>query len=374
MVCADFVPPAYDGRSLSGVLPAVAAALGAGDGFEPTTLRLPEARAYVVLLIDGLGYELLAEHPDEAPFLHSHLGAPATVGVPSTTATSLTSLGTGLPPGAHGVVGFTSRVPGTGRLLNALAWDRSVDAEQWQPHATAYERLAHAGLSPTVVSRRAFAGTGLTVAGQRGASYVAADHEGEQLVAVVAAAREPRSVTYTYDPDLDWTGHRYGVGSPQWRVQLGVADAAAERLHDALPSGTALVVVADHGMVDCPLESRVDVDAVPALRSGVALLGGEARFRHVYCSSGAVADVAATWREVLGPRAEVLTRQEAVDAGWFGQVTPAVRPRLGDVVVAARGDHAVVSTADFPYEQQLLGLHGSLTAREMLIPLLVTPS
>jgi len=28
-------------------------------------------------------------------------------------------------------------------------------------------------------------------------------------------------VTYVYDGDLDWTGHRYGVDSPQWRAQLG---------------------------------------------------------------------------------------------------------------------------------------------------------
>ena len=53
--------------------------------------------------------------------------APGTAGVPSTTAASLTSFGTGLTPGAHGLVGFTSRVPGTDKLLNALLWDKDVD-------------------------------------------------------------------------------------------------------------------------------------------------------------------------------------------------------------------------------------------------------
>ena len=61
--------------------------------------------------------------------------------MPSTTATSLTSLGTGLPPGAHGLVGFTSRVPGTGKLLNALFWDTDVDPIEWQPHPTAFALL-----------------------------------------------------------------------------------------------------------------------------------------------------------------------------------------------------------------------------------------
>ena len=130
-------------------------------------------------------------------------------------------------------------------------------------------------------------------------------------------------------------------------------------------------MVADHGMVDSPAAARVDVDRELELRDGLALMGGEARFRHLYCRNGAVDDVAATWRSVLGDRADVLTREEAIGRGWFGAVEPLVLPRLGDVVVACRGDHAVISTADFSYEATLIGLHGSLTADEMLIPLLV---
>ena len=100
-------------------------------------------------------------------------------------------------------------------------------------------------------------------------------------------------------------------------------------------------------------------------------MGGEARFRHLYCRNGAVDDVLATWRAFLGDRADVIGRAEAVGRGWFGHVDPLVPPRLGDVMVASRADHAIVSTADFPYEAKLIGLHGSLTSDEMLIPMLV---
>jgi len=48
-----------------------------------------------------------------------------------------------------------------------------------------------------------------------------------------------------------------------------------------------------------------------------------------------------------------------------------VRPRLGDVLVASTGDHSVLSTERFPYETSLVGMHGSLTPAEMLVPLLV---
>jgi len=276
-----------------------------------------------------------------------------------------------LLPGQHGLVGFTSRVPETGKLLNALFWDKSVDPLQWQPHPTAFDRLRALGVDTTVVSKREFADSGLTRCGQRGAAYVGADRIGERLAGVVAASATGPSLTYVYDGDLDWTGHRYGVDSPQWRAQLGAIDSTLEQLREELPDHVRLVVVADHGMVDGSAESRLDIDTVPALRDGVQLLGGEARFRHLYCAAGATEEVAATWREVLGERATVLRRDEAVARGWFGPVEARVAPRIGDVVVAARGDHGFFSSVDFPYEMKLVGLHGSLTPREMRIPVLV---
>jgi hypothetical protein len=371
---AGLVEPAYGRRSLADVLPAVARALGAAAGTPPSGLELPDAPSYVVFLVDGLGARLLERHAHAAPYLAGLLassGGPGTAGVPSTTATSLTSLGTGLAPGAHGLVGFTARVPGTDQLLNHLFWDVDVDPMEWQPHPTAFATLAAAGISVTVVNKREFAGTGLTVASSRGGDYVGADKVGERIAAAVAASAARPSLTYLYDSDLDWTGHRWGVASSQWLQQLAMVDAEAEQLREALPPHTRLVVVADHGMVDCADDSRVDVDDHAELLDGVALLGGEARFRHLYCRSGAVDDVLATWSAFLGDRATVLTRADAVRRGWFGPVDAGVLPRLGDVLVACRDDLGVFSTERFAYEKTLVGLHGSLTPDEMLIPVLV---
>jgi hypothetical protein len=373
----DFVAPAYGDRSLGDVMPAVARAVGRpiDDGDAGGAWQLPSAPAYVVFLVDGLGQLQLEAHQEEAPFLHGLLtGAVGgsiggTAGVPSTTATSLTSLGTGLPPGVHGVVGFSSRIPGTDELLYALAWSKEVDPHEWQPHPTAFTRMASAGIAVTAVNKREFKGSGLTEASSRGAEFVGADRLGERFVAVQAATRVPQSVTYMYEGDLDWTGHRYGVDSAQWRAQLSMIDMAAQRFREELPEQVRIVVVADHGMVDAT--HQVDVDQIDGMRDGIALIGGEARLRYLYCANGAVEDVAARWREELGRDAEVLLRDEAVARGWFGEVDATVLPRLGDVVVAARGETVVLSTRDNPYEARLIGMHGSLTPEEMLIPILI---
>lgn len=369
----DFVEPAYGTRSLSDVMPAIAGALGVG-GLPETRLRLPEASAYVVMMVDGMGHRLLAEHPREAPYLHGLLGEAATAGVPSTTATSLTSLGTGLAPGTHGLVGFTSRIPGTTDLLNALFWNKKVDPLEWQPHPTAFELLERVGVHTTVVSKPEFVDSGLTLSGQRGAAYAGVDGLTARIDATLAAVGRRPSVTYVYESELDHVGHRHGVDSPVWRAQLQAVDEDVQELREALPADVALLVTADHGMVDVIDGSRIDVDTVDGLRDGVLLLGGEARLRHVYCQRGAVGDVAATWREQLADRATVLTREEAIEQGWFGAVTDTVRPRLGEIVVAAHDDVGLFSSVSFGYETTLIGLHGSLTAREMLVPLVLCPA
>jgi predicted AlkP superfamily pyrophosphatase or phosphodiesterase len=368
-----FVEPAYGRRALGDVVPAVGRALGTDVLPVPSGLTLPEAPAYVVFLVDGLGSRLLDRYADAAPYLSSLLDGnePGTAGVPSTTATSLTSLGTGLTPGTHGLVGFTSRVPGTGRLLNALFWDKTVDPLEWQPHPTAFSRLTDAGVRVDVVNKREFDRSGLTVAAHRGAGYIGADRIGERIAGAVVGSMHRPSLTYLYDGDLDWTGHRYGVDSPQWLQQLAAIDAETVQLRESLPDEVRLVVVADHGMVDSTPDSRLDVDEHDQLRDGLVLLGGEARFRHLYCEDGAASSVAGSWAELLGDRAEVLLREDAIARGWFGAVTEAVLPRLGDVLVAARADVGMFSSRDFGYEMSLIGLHGSLTPDEMLIPILV---
>ena len=241
-----FTLPAYGDRSLADVVPAVARALGTPLEGHDGGFELPTAPSYVVFLVDGMGAELLALHAHAAPYLSSLLdgAATGTAGVPSTTATSLTSLGTGLVPGAHGLVGFTARIPGTDRLLNHLWWDKTVDPVEWQPHPTAFGRLAHAGVHVTTVNKRDFDGSGLTLASQRGATYVGADRVGELIAATVSASAARPSLTYVYDSDLDWTGHKFGVASTQWLQQLAMVDAEAEQLREALaPYAPAAPVV-----------------------------------------------------------------------------------------------------------------------------------
>lgn len=374
--------PAYGTGSLADLLPSVLAALGVSGAVDRLglTQRLSGVRRVAVLLIDGLGHDLLPAAAPVAPTLADALAGrlgtlrPLTSGFPSTTPTSLTTLGTGAVPGAHGVVGFTVKVPGTDRVLNHIEWRADPDPARWQPLPTQFQRAAAAGVAVRVVSRPQYAGSGLTISAYDGAAYLPATDVETLATRLLAALTDadPPVLAYGYHPDLDATGHDRGLDSPAWRRAAAEVDRLLARLVDGLPADSALVVTADHGQVDVPQWARFDLGADPRLRSGVALVAGEPRVRYLHTVPGAVADVCATWRGVLGPAAWVGTREEAVAEGWFGPVSAAHLPRLGDVVVVCHDRYAVFASGYEPDRlSQLVALHGSWTPAEMRVPLLI---
>lgn len=363
-----------DSESLADVMPSVAASLGV-PGFLDR-LKLPPAPKAVVLLVDGMGWELLRSNGDAAPVLADladESGRSITVGFPSTTATSMGSLGTGTPAGDHGLVGYTFALPQDGgRVVNALTWDTEADPLLVQPVRTVFERVADDGVIVSHVAVRKFDGSGLTRAALRGALYPGADTMGEAVEATAQALAGPdRALVYVYTGDLDNVGHLRGCASQGWRSQLAHVDLFVRQLVHVLPAYVPLYITADHGMVDVAQDDRVDYDDEPDLSAGVRALGGEPRARHVYAEPGAADDVLAAWRERLGSVMWVLSRAEAVAAGWFGpSVAERVLPRIGDVVAAPRAGAAVVARRTQPRESALVGYHGSFTSAERLVPFL----
>jgi hypothetical protein len=386
MLPPDLVRPGYGAATLADVLPGAATALGVpverGDlPADPLALAeaLRGARRVAVLLVDGLGADLLRTHAELAPTLAGlarpvgNLSAPC----PSTTPVSLATLGTGLPPGSHGILGFVTAVPGeqnpTGedRSLNHVQWRDDPDPDAWQARRTVFEQAADAGVAVTAVGPYAYAGSGLTRAVYRGAAYTGSVSHGDLTALVgVALAAAPRALVYGYIPELDLTGHVRGVDSPAWRAQLALVDRVVEQLVDGLPDDAALLVTADHGMLDVPRDTRLDLDEHPELTDGVRLLAGEPRARYAHAEPGAAADLLDRWREVLGDRAWVASREEAVASGIFGAVDEVLAPRIGDVVALARGTWAFTAGQREPGPSRLAAYHGSLTATELAIPLL----
>lgn len=358
------VLPDYDGACITNVVPAL---LRPGH---PAPTWLPaaalDAASVVLLVIDGLGWNQLQARLRRAPTLAGLEGGPITTVAPSTTATALTSITTGMAPGEHGVIGYRMAV--NGEVLNVLRWSTTAgDARQTIPPAKVQGTAAFEGQSPAIVTRAEFVTSGFTGAHLEDARFTGYRTIGTLTAEVVRLVKAGEPFVYAYYEGLDKVSHEYGL-QEVYDEELAWVDHLVERLLGSLPAGTAVVITADHGQV----ETGENIRELPAdVLTHVASQSGEGRFRWLHARSGRASALLEACHSHLDELAWVRSRDEAIAEQWYGPVvTDAAASRLGDVLVAAKGTVAFHDPLDTgPYV--LIGRHGSMTEDEMLVPLLV---
>ena len=351
----------------------------------------------VVVLVDGLGLEMLRQRRGHTPTLRRWLaqqdnsdgndGAGILTCRPSTTAAALTMLGTSALPGTTGMVGYSvlkprlgptlpaSTAPRSDQVLSLITWkgDGVPSPRTWQDIPTIFERLP-AGSAVSIGPAR-FAGSGLTEAALRGTEHLGADRMEDRPGLAASALRRGTPLVYLYVGELDKTGHRHGWLSAQWLAQLERLDAAMAELVRRVPAGTRLILSADHGMVDTDADHRIDLSAHRELARDVVAVAGEPRLTHLHVADGdadLAAEVARRYRDVLGERAAWIgTREQAAE--HLGALRARARGVVGDVVVAMAGTWVLVDPRVHSESAiSMTGVHGSFTTAETEVPLLVT--
>lgn len=354
----DPVRPQLDGASVAGLVPALVA--GRDAPWIPAVVH--DAAAVVLLVLDGLGHDTFGEHADCLPTLTAMEGGRVTTVVPSTTATALTSITTGLAPAQHGVVGFRMLVDGS--VLNVLGWH--CDGERPPDPFDVQRHTAFLGREVPVVTKSEFRNSGFSQAHLRGARFIG----WRTTAALVEHCRRlvgsGERLVYAYYPGVDTIAHEFGLHNEFYERELRAADRLVADLLATLPPSCALLVTSDHGQVHLDAEDWIEL---PELAPLVAAMAGDGRFRYLHARPGAARELVAAARDVVGGRAWVRSRRELLEEGWLGEgATGSVPGRLGDVVLAARDRVAFVDPA-LPFERRLRSAHGSLTPAEMWVPL-----
>ncbi|MGI9605227.1 MAG: alkaline phosphatase family protein [Acidimicrobiales bacterium] len=353
--------PDFAGATTTAIVPALT--WGVDSPVIPR--EVASASATVLLVLDSLGWEQLASRRDIAPNLTALDGGAVTTVAPSTTASALTSISTGVPPGEHGVVGY--RFPAGGAVMNALRWTTVAgDHREVVPPASVQAIPALGGGTWTVVGGRQFRTSAFTEAYLGDHTYVGYEHPSSIVAEVRQAIDRGERCVYAYYDGLDHVAHIHGVSGTHFDLELQFCDWLVGALAAALPTGTSLTITADHGQIDAPQLVPVAGDVLELVRER----SGEPRFRWLHARAGATEDLVAAARSAHAQHAWVHTRDELIDGGWFGPtVTDDARNRLGDVALIA---HAPVGFED-PAERhadRLVGRHGSVTSAEMLVPAL----
>ncbi|HMU81526.1 MAG TPA: alkaline phosphatase family protein [Microthrixaceae bacterium] len=321
----------------------------------------------VLWVLDGLGWEQMQDRIGMLRGLSSMNAAPITTIAPTTTATALTSIATGLPPGEHGVIGYRMSVEGDD-ILNVLRWTTSKgDARESIPPESIQHELAFEGHRPPAVVRAEFRDTGFTRAHLGGCRHVPYRMPSTLVAEILHQVHTGEPFVYAYYDGIDKVAHEYGLGMV-YDAELVFVDRMVEYLLHELPPGVALVITSDHGQVD--VGERV-FPPHPEVLSHVRHQSGEARFRWLHAHPGAATSLYEAAQRHHGHEAWVVTREQVVDDCWFGpKVLPGALARLGDVALVAREPIAYEDPADTgPFH--LLGRHGSMTSAEVMVPLLV---
>lgn len=362
--------------SLADVLPSSLSSVAG----RPNALALPPASRAVVFVVDGLGVNVVRDRPGHARTLAGALSRASTTSArfPTTTASGLATITTGEHPGVHGMVGYTSVDPANDRVVQLLTgWDANLDPATWQRSRTVFERAVDESIPTFAIGIDRFRDSGFSSAVLRGAEFLA----GRRVADRVDEARRvldenDAAIIYLYAGEFDHAVHHYGLDSAQAIRALEEIDAAVAALAAGLGRREGLLVTSDHGSLDVAASSHVLFDTIPGLLDGIRHVAGEPRALQLHFQPDASTElrerVTASWRESEGHRALVVTREEAIAQGWFGPtVDPAVAPRIGDLIVAARKAIAYYdSRTATERSRAMVGQHGSLSPEETGIPLL----
>ena len=357
------IVPDYGGACVCNLVPAL---LEPGDD---TPAWMPEgvvdAEQVVLLLLDGLGWEQLQARAALAPTLAGFAGGPVLTVAPSTTATALTSISTGLPPGEHGIVGYRMNMEGS--ILNVLRWSTpGGDARASSPPLRTQVHESFLGHRPAIVTRAEFAQSGFTQAHLDGVRFSGYRVTSTLVTEVARTLRENEPFVYAYYDGIDKVAHEYGLGD-HYDAELRFVDELVAELVAVLPSGAALVVTSDHGQVDVGANT---ISLPPEVLRHLDLQSGEGRFRWLHARPGHAADLLEVATELYRDVGWVVGVDTVLDEHWFGpRVSAAARARLGDVALVAREPVAWLAPDDTgPFA--LISRHGSLTSAEMVVPIL----
>jgi len=381
------------GRSIVNLVGSVEAAFGLRplhdplDALEPESLR---GRSVVALLVmDGLGAELLDAHAASAPFLQAHRHSVISSVYPSTTAAAVTSLLSGMTPLEHGALGWSLYLKELGRYVDFLPFRDSVSGallgrresgmERILSIKNVFERLAGAGaetfyIAPRFIVTDQFADESSEPARRLGYRSL----EGMfRLLARVARGRARRSgalkrYVFCYAVEPDHTVHRNGTAGAKTASVIRRLDGLLERASRRLAgTGTTILVTADHGLVDTPVHLWLDEDP-EAYRSLVMPPFPEKRFLSFHVKAHRRAAFPELMRR-YGGEFLLLSREELLERGFLGRGNPhpKVDDFLGDFAALATGTsqmHTRIAGAGRE-EKRFVAHHAGLRRGEMLVPL-----
>ena len=402
----DLTFPAYQGYSLSNIPASVCRLLDVPDYGEPplgadilAELGGPYKKV-VLLVVDALGFTLLNHYleSDHAAFLKAQLAnslyLPLTSICPSTTASALTTLWTGVSPATHGVIGYEMWAKEYGMVINNILHSAisfygdtgglrraGFDPDAFLGRKTLGSHLADNGVESSAYLHYSIGSSGLSSMHLNNVNlhgYISEADMWVNMRNVMNANPDQRAYIYAYWSTIDTLTHRFGAYNERLAYEFSsffqlFQSIFIEGLTKQARRDTLFIVTADHGSKETPRYDHFDLRNHTALNDMLRIQPTcEHRLVFLYTKPGMAPAVSDYFTDQWGDKFTLITSQTAFDIGLFGPGPhhPAIDDRVGDLIAIAHDD-AYLWWADKP--NVMLGRHGGLNTEEMLIPFYALP-
>ena len=398
--------PNYGGFSLANLPTTVTRLLGVpGFGIGPLDESLLASlggpyKKVVFLLVDALGLKQLTQwmsaDPDLiwAKYLDRAFFTPLTSISPSTTASALTTLWTGVAPATHGIIGYEMWAKEFGMVMNNILHSAaSARADVGGLARSGFEssafldrpllgpHLRQHKVTPAVFMHYSITRSGLSSMQLDEVDLKSYVDEADLCISLADYLNGRvgiRDYAYVYYSDIDTLMHRFSADDSRVPFQFSMFSRLFEtaflnNLSPKVAKDTLLILTADHGSIATPIDPRYDLNNHPQLKSMLVMQPTcENRLAFLFIKQGKMGVVrdyfARTWPDEF----LLYEPDEALESGLFGPkpFKDQTRERLGDLVVVAK-DNAYLWWA--PKANHMAGRHGGLSRQEMLVPFYALP-
>lgn len=338
-------------------------------GVEPPNPTLPLAdeliseRRYkniVVLLLDGMGNNII--EGDLAPdgFFRSHLAGTYSSVFPPTTVAATTAMDSGLFPVQSAWLGWTGYFPEIDRnVVYYLNRDFDTD-EEIKGESIAWKYVPYWGIHDRIRQ-----------SGHK-SYYLApfAEPHPKDFGALCAEIKrlceeDGEKYIHAYWDQPDTTMHRKGCFGEPAKTTVRELENAVEELADEL-SDTLLLITADHGHIDSP--KAVITDYPDITECLVRMPSIEPRCLNLFVKEGMDERLKAAFKEHFDGQFMLMSKSEVMERRLFGKGKPHTRfdGMLGDYIAAATDAVSLYNMSS----KNFVGAHAGLTEDEMIIPLI----
>lgn len=316
----------------------------------------------VVLLLDGMGKNIMDRNLEQDGFLKKHLVGTYSSVFPPTTVAATTSIDSAKNPIEHSWLGWDCYFKEIDKNVTVFLNTESGTEKQ----AAEYHVAGHYLPYQRIVDKINESGDGEAYYASPFMKPYPSDFSAICVRIKKLCAQAGKKYIYAYWNEPDSTIHKKGCYSIFTKSVLKELEEKIEALCTSLED-TLVLITADHGLIDSYGVTFTDYPEI--MECLVHMPSIEPRALNLFVKSGMEQRFEQLFKEAFGEKFLLITKAQVREQGLFGtgEEHPRFEEMLGDYLAIAVSDLSIYNSRE--EMERFIGVHAGLTEDEIVVPL-----